>query len=135
MTVGFALDYIEKRMLAMGHGDNYVLKFRHLVLQPNEERAFSAFNEYYLLVEDHPWVRITSDFGWYDCQTRLIDELQYEHFGKIRVINPTAKMIHVKFIQVLINLPVPEPLTEEKAPLTVELDTDDNEEMNLELDT
>lgn len=101
MTIGFALDYIEKRMQALGYGANYLLKFRHLVLQPSETRKVDAFNEYYLLIEENAEITIVSDFGFYDTSTAITNELQYEHFGKINVKNKSETMTSAKFIQVI----------------------------------
>lgn len=101
MTVGFALDYIEKRMKVIGYGANYLLKFRHLVLQPSETRKVQAFNEYYLLIEENAYITIVSDFGLYDTGTTITNELQYEHFGKIRMTNKREAVTSAKFIQVI----------------------------------
>ena len=101
MTVGFALDYIEKRMQAMGYGGNYLLKFRHLVLQPHEERKVKAYNEYHLLIEENSHIKIVSDFGLYDLSATTSNEVQYEHFGKINVKNKSETMTSAKFIQVI----------------------------------
>ena len=101
MTVGFALDYIEKRMQALGYGRNYLLKFRHLVLGPLEERKVKAYNEYHLLIEENNQLKITSDFGLYDLNANTSNEMQYEHFGQIRIKNKGEAMTSAKFIQVI----------------------------------
>lgn len=121
MTVGFALDYIEKRMQAIGYGGNYLLKFRHLVLQPFEERKVRAYNEYHLLIEENNRLRITSDFGYYDLSATNNNEVQYEHFGQILIKNVGALITSAKFIQVI-------PLQKENGgandPSKLELDLD-----------
>ena len=101
MTVGFALDYIEKRMQAMGYGGNYLLKFRHLVLQPHEERKVKAYNEYHLLIEENRHIKIVSDFGLYDLSATTSNEVQYEHFGQIKIENIGEAVTSAKFIQVI----------------------------------
>jgi hypothetical protein len=101
MTIGFALEYTTRRMQELGYGDQYLIKFRHLILQPYEERALSAYNEYFMLVDADEGLRISSDFGLYDLAEEKSNELQYEHFGKIQITNREPKIRSVKFIQVI----------------------------------
>lgn len=105
MNTGFATEYFERRMRELGHGEHYLLKLRHLVLRPNETRKIDADSEYFFLVEMPDGIRVESKFGLYDLAEDT-NEIQYEHFGKIRVTNKTGERVHVRFIQCI---PVPCP--------------------------
>src|SRR5689334_20328090 len=97
MTVEFALEYI-RRTICVG---DYSLSFRHLVLQPSEERQIRAQNEVILLIEPTKDVKIESDNGLYDLTESLTNELQYEHTGDIRITNHSIFLNHVRFIQLI----------------------------------
>lgn len=97
MTVEFALEYI-RRTMCLG---DYTLSFRHLVLQPAEQRQMQAHNEMILLIEPTKDVKVESDNGLYDLTEILINELQYEHTGDIRITNHSIFLNHVRFIQVI----------------------------------
>ena len=97
MTIEFALEYI-RQTLCVG---DYSLSFRHLVLQPSEEREIKAHNEVILLIEPTKDVRMESDNGIYDLTETLTNELQYEHSGDIRITNYSIFINHVRFIQAI----------------------------------
>jgi len=98
MTIGFACDYLERRMCELGYGDNYLLKFRHMVLWPKATIHIDADNEYWMFVEGGN-VAIKSKFGYYDLGDWALNEQQYEHFGKIEVRNKSGNHNAAKFIQ------------------------------------
>lgn len=101
MNAEILLEYIRRRMRELGHGDNYLLKMRHLVLAPTEERTIAAENEYFYLAEEEKEVTIESSGGFYDL-TATVNELQYEHQGRITLTNNhPANPIHLKFIQII----------------------------------
>jgi len=97
MTVEFALEYI-RRTICLG---DYSLSFRHLVLQPAEQREMQAHNEVILLIEPTKDVRVESDNGLYDLTETQINELQYEHTGGMRITNHSIFINHVRFIQLI----------------------------------
>ena len=101
MTTSFALEYIPRRMQELGVDNNYLLKFRHLVIQPNEKLIVDAYNEYYLLVQAGNDLVVSSEFGVYDLYDTGINEQQYEHQGKISISNISKIPKHIKFIQVI----------------------------------
>lgn len=101
MTTNFALDYIPRRMQELGVNNNYLLKFRHLVIQPNDIVIVDAYNEYFLLVQAGNDLRVKSEFGVYDLFDTGINEQQYEHQGKIIITNTSKTLKHIKFIQVI----------------------------------
>ena len=97
MTLGFAVDYAERRMCELGY-ECFRLRFRHLVLHPYEKLVLDADNEYWYVVEDTP-VKIDSQFGHYDLQVNGLNELQYEHYGKVVITNPEKATVTAKFLQ------------------------------------
>ena len=38
MTIELAIEYIPRRMKALGYGNDYNIRFRHFVLQPKERK-------------------------------------------------------------------------------------------------
>lgn len=101
MTTNFALEYIPRRMQEIGVNNNYLLKFRHLVIQPNDVVIVDAYNEYFLLVQAGNDLNVKSEFGVYDLFDTGINEQQYEHQGKITITNTSKILKHIKFIQVI----------------------------------
>ena len=101
MTTNFALEYIPRRMQELGVNNNYLLKFRHLVIQPNDIVVVDAYNEYFLLVQAGNDLKVKSEFGVYDLFDTGINEQQYEHQGKITITNTSKILKHIKFIQVI----------------------------------
>ena len=102
MTVDLALEYIPRRMKELGYGDNYSLRFSHLVLQPQEVRQIEASCEFFILVEEPQNVTVDSDMGVFDLSNTNTNEMQYEHQGIITITNQSANaVINVRFIQVI----------------------------------
>ena len=101
MTVSIALEYIPRRMEKLGHGKDYYINFRHIVLQPNEKVEIEAFNQFYILIDEPENVAIRSDFGIYDLSNEKTNEQFYEHQGTILIKNYSATVSHLRFIQVI----------------------------------
>src|SRR5579884_519823 len=101
MTTDLALEYIPRRMRELGYGDNYSLRFSHLVLQPSEVRQIEASCEFFILVEEPQNVTIDSDMGIFDLGYSATNELQYEHQGIITITNYGNAIVNVRFIQVI----------------------------------
>lgn len=101
MTTGFAIDYIPKRMCELGHGSQYIVRYRHMVMQPKEERKINATNQMFLLIDPCGDLRVESTAGLYDMSEDQVNELNYEHRGEITVINQSIFISHVRFIQVI----------------------------------
>ena len=101
MTIDTALEYISKRMLEMGHGKNYLLRYRHLIFRPQEKREIIGYNQIYILIEPTKDIRIESDVGLYDQSEDDANELQYEHRGAIKITNVSAVLNNVRFIQAI----------------------------------
>ncbi len=101
MTINLALEYIPRRMQELGYKGNYYIRFRHLVLQANEEQTIDAFNQFYYLVEEAQNVRVESETGIFDLSESTTNEMQYEHQSKIQIKNYSSGINHLRFIQVI----------------------------------
>jgi len=101
MTINYALEHIPRRMRELEINDNYFLKFKHFVIPPNDDKVIDGYNEYFFLVQAGNDLRVRSEFGVYDLFDTGINEIQYEHQGKITITNPSDGYKHIKFIQVI----------------------------------
>lgn len=101
MTIQYALEQIPRTMRDLGVNDNYLLKFRHLVIPPNDSTTIDGYSEYYFLVQAGNDLQVKSEFGDYDLLDNGIREQRYEHQGKIIITNPSDGYKHIKFIQVI----------------------------------
>nr|WP_294860127.1 hypothetical protein [uncultured Fluviicola sp.] len=102
MTEGLAIEIAEKMMRERGIGcDDYLLRFRHLILGIGETRPVSAKSDLFLLLSPVSLVRVYSRSGVYDT-TISLNEAQYVHTGNFTVANlDTKAVVHVKFLQVI----------------------------------
>lgn len=98
----FAQDYIARRMEELGYGNDYYLRVRHIVLKPLETRVLDADNQLWLLLDAVDSISIESAFGVFDLAAFHINELQYEHQGKIVLNNYSVLLRHIQFIQVIL---------------------------------
>jgi hypothetical protein len=101
MTAELAYEYIPRRMCELGYGTDYSIRFRHLVLQPGEERTVKGENQLFLLLKPFCDVRIVSATAIFDMSDGLSNELHYEHRGNITIKNYSIFINHVPFIQVI----------------------------------
>ncbi len=101
MNIALALEYIPRRMEELGYGRNYYIRFRHLVLQPNELVELEAYNQFFILLDEPMNVQVSSEFGLFDLSIDKTNEQLYEHQGFISIQNYTAAINHVRFIQVI----------------------------------
>lgn len=101
MTIELAIQYIPKRMEELGYGNQYTMRFRHFVLQPKERIKIHADNQLFILIEPNDAVAVKSDFGLYDLSSVVVNELQYEHQGNIRIRNYVGVTQHIRFIQII----------------------------------
>lgn len=103
MTVALALEYIPRRMNELGIGNNYSIRFRHLMLESQEVVTLEADNQFFILTEETSAVTILSEMGYYDISEALTNEQSYEHQGKITITNNSNYKVHLRFIQVIPN--------------------------------
>jgi len=102
MTIALAQEYLHGRLAELGYEGNYYLRLRHYVLQPMELITIDADIQVFLLVQPPVMIRVQSAFGIYDLTVDNVNELQYEHLGKIEVENYAPYLQHAQFIQVII---------------------------------
>ncbi|MDP1800828.1 MAG: hypothetical protein Q8L81_05720 [Bacteroidota bacterium] len=103
MNVQFALEYTKRRMQELGYGDAYILRWRFLQIDANATIKLEGNNEYYLLINPNIGIKVSSKTGVFDLTDTSINEMQYEHRGKIEVKNITGEKKFVLFIQVIPN--------------------------------
>lgn len=101
MTIDLAIEYIPRRMKDLGFGNEYYLRFRHLILQPTEKLDIAADNQFFILVDEVSDVTINSDLGYYDLADPVTNEQVYEHQGSITIQNNSEVKKSVRFIQVI----------------------------------
>jgi hypothetical protein len=89
MTVGFLQEYIPRRMRELGHGDNYCLDMRTIILTGGETVPIVARNSVVWapldLIATAGDIEITSDFGYYTATGASTRENHYEFTGQIKV--------------------------------------------------
>ncbi|TXJ28239.1 MAG: hypothetical protein E6Q24_05515 [Chitinophagaceae bacterium] len=101
MTTDLALEYIKRRGCELCYGDQYTLRVRHFVLQPNEQRKVDGHNQFFVLIEPYCDLRVESSAAIFDLADSNINELEYEHRGDLLLINQSIFTNHVRFIQVI----------------------------------
>jgi hypothetical protein len=101
MTIDLAIEYIPRRMKDLGFGNDYYLRFRHLILQAGEKLDIAADNQFFILVDEVSDVSINSDLGYYDLSDPVTNEQCYEHQGSISILNNSASKKSIRFIQVI----------------------------------
>ncbi|MBI1836442.1 MAG: hypothetical protein HYR91_04165 [Flavobacteriia bacterium] len=102
MTDGLAIEIAKKKMLELEVGENYLLRFRHLVLIPDESRIVKAPNDILILLLPDENIRVVSKTGAFDLTDKGISEMQYVYSGTITIQNLNQKLpVHVKLLQVI----------------------------------
>lgn len=101
MTIALALEYIPRRMKELGYGNDYTLRYRHLVLAPRQRYKIHGHQDVYLLIEPTDVIAVRSDTGIFDPTLEAVNEQQYEHQGAIRLRNYSSVLQHLRMIQVI----------------------------------
>ena len=101
MTIAFALEYIPRRMHALGIGVDYYILLRHFVIKGEQTIEIDAQNQFFIQIDKATDVRVLSDFGVYDLNDTNIAENDYEHQGKIIIRNYSSGIKHIRFIQIV----------------------------------
>jgi hypothetical protein len=114
MTTEFVLAYVPRKMKELGFGNDYVLAFRELVVPDSVALEIDAQREYYFFIgKDAPSgggvigpisggpVRIESEMGVYDLSDTKLNEIVYEHTGKITISNASGSPAFLQFIVVI----------------------------------
>lgn len=102
MNIAFALDYIPRRMQELGHGDNYVTRYRHIRVEDKEALTLKARNQLLFFISPEVMnLHIKSSRGFFSLTDYTINEQQHEHSGNVSVHNDTGQNMYVLFIQVI----------------------------------
>lgn len=101
MNEGTAIDLAEKRMAQTGITD-FLIRYRHLQIAPLATVEIEGDNQFFFLIQPNSYIKVTSKAGVFNIQNNAINEMQYEHRGKIKVTNLYGnRYLHAKFIQVI----------------------------------
>lgn len=109
MNEGTAITIAEHKMKELGVGENYILRYRHFRLDPNEVREIKGENHLYILTYPFYNIKVSSKAGVYDLEDDGINELQHVHRGIIKIENKSNVRLDVKFIQAI-------PMNEDQMP-------------------
>lgn len=102
MTEGAAYKLGEKMMHERGLcEDDYLVRYRHLVLDVSETRILDAENQLFILIDYNYSVKISSKAGVYDSTDLAIDEHQHVHRGSIKLENTIYRRSEVRFLQLI----------------------------------
>lgn len=102
MNTGFAIDYIPRRMRELGFHE-YLTRWRYFQIDAGASLHIDADNEFFILINPNRNISVRSKFGVFDLSDNAINEMQYEHRGKIDVMNNSRTVLMVLFIQVIPN--------------------------------
>lgn len=102
MNIAFALDYIPRRMKELGHGENYLTRYRHVRVEDKATVKIKATNQLLLFITPEDLgVVVKSTRGVLNLTDYSINEQQHEHSGLVEITNNTGQNIYALFIQVI----------------------------------
>lgn len=104
MKTEFVMQYLPRKMRAMGIGDNYLLTYKDVTVKASGTVRIKASNMFFFFVEGFTdRVRITSESGVYDLTNETLNEQMHEHTGEIKIENRDDRVIlHLEFIVAII---------------------------------
>jgi hypothetical protein len=103
MKTEFVLDYIPRRMAELGYDKGYLTRWRHFQIDAKSVLKIDSENEFYYLIEPSVDFSVKSKLGICDLRDKTINEMQYEHRGKIKIQNYSRYSKLILFIQVIPN--------------------------------
>ena len=102
MEEGTGIAIAKNKMKELGIAEcDYILRYRHFRLDPNEKREIKGDNHYFILIYPYFNVKLESKMGIYDMEDDGVNELQHLHSGLIKIENQSRIRLDVKFIQVI----------------------------------
>lgn len=101
MNEGTAIEIAQSKMKELGVGENYIIRYRHIRLDPQEKKGLKGENHLYILIKPDDLVKVKSKTGIYDMSDAGINEMQHLHSGLIEIENGSKGRIDVKFLQVI----------------------------------
>ncbi len=96
-----AIEFARNKMQELGIGNRYLLRYRHLQLDPSHNLTLEGENDVWILLNQYPYARVISRTGIYDMQDKDINEMQYVHSGNVFITNTDKVQLHIKFLQVI----------------------------------
>jgi hypothetical protein len=103
MHQAIVMDYIQRRMQELGFGDKYIVRLKHLALEPMDKITIQTASDLYVVIDMPEDLRVESDRGVFDLSDDDISELEYEHSGLITITNQYTFKNHLKMIQAIPN--------------------------------
>lgn len=102
MNLAFALDFIPRRMSELGFGEDYITRYRHVLVEDKTVLTINANNQFmYFISPEEMNLSIRSKRGVFSLSDYSINEQQHEHSGKIEINNQTGQNLYVLFVQVI----------------------------------
>jgi hypothetical protein len=102
MNTDLAIEYIRKKMKALGYQDYYHLEYRQLNLRPLKTIMIDVQDQFVLFVDGlSTLLRIESESGIYDQSDIGINELTHIHRGQIKITNSSTVYKFLGMIQVM----------------------------------
>ena len=101
MTPEIVMDYVKRRMQELGHGEKFVTRLRHLILEPLDKFSIRTGSDLFVIIDAPEDLRVESDHGVYDLSDPDISEMEYEHSGLITITNQYTFKNHLKMIQAI----------------------------------
>jgi hypothetical protein len=103
MSPSIVMEYIRSRTRELGFGDDYILRLKHILLEPLQEMSLHTTKDFYVLIEMPEDIRIESERGVFDLSDLNLSEQEYEHRGSITITNQYIFKNHLKMIHVIPN--------------------------------
>jgi hypothetical protein len=89
-------------MKELGHGENYLTRYRHVRVEDKTTVQLKANNQLLLFITPEDLnVVIKSPRGQFNLTDYSINEQQHEHSGIVEIANNTGQNIYALFIQVI----------------------------------
>jgi len=102
MTEGLAIEIAKQKMMEIGVGENYLIRFRHFQIQPLSKVELKGHNEFLILIQPDRYIKVYSKAGIYNELDNGINEMQYVHRGVTVLFNQqTRGTLQVKVLQVI----------------------------------
>ena len=96
------ITYIKSRTFERGYPDARLV-YRDFQLQPTESITLRGYNELWLLLYADEGIRIESDYGVYDYESEL-DEQIHEHADLILLTNKVNSKRRIRFLQAILKV-------------------------------
>jgi len=76
--------------------------YRDIALPARASKAFNAYNQLWMLIDDVAGIKIESSYGMYNLSNIVADEQQHEHTDQITIENLTSQATQIKMYQIIL---------------------------------